>query len=163
MRKNHSRDGHLWILQWLENNLHLSREGVLRKVFDLREKKPADLKNELGIDATVQCDGSLRKLRTKSIKFMTALEIKRDPDVKPEMLWQKWSFHKIRGWSMKSKTRKIRGYIDIFNEAKKNLQGISLDKHASDASDSSISKRSDQPTEAGDKACNRVRTKGKKK
>jgi hypothetical protein len=94
-------------------------EVVHQKVFELRDKKSTEIKNELGIPLPVR---KVRDLRVDAVKHMTRQELEKDPHVTADQLWERWrKLKRIRGMRKKGYVEQIRGYYDYFDEVKKEL------------------------------------------
>ena len=106
---------------WIKNNFG-SIEVFLRKVFEFRNEKPIIIRSRLEIPQQLWGeDRAIRQLREDAVKSMTKQELKKNPNLSSDDLWEKWELWEIPKWTKEERETKIRGYEDIFKEAKEEL------------------------------------------
>lgn len=106
---------------WIKNSFG-SIENFLKQVFELRNEKPLVIRSRLKIPRQLWVeDRAIRQLREDAVKYMTKQELKKNPNLSSDDLWDKWELGEIPKWTKKGRVTKIRGYEDIFKEAKKEL------------------------------------------
>ena len=113
---------------WIKNNFG-NVEVFLRKVFEFRNEKPIIIRSRLEIPLRLwREDRAIRRLREDAIKYMTKQELEKNPRVSSGDLWDKWELGKIPKWKKTRRVTIIRGYDDIFEEAKKELAKQKIEK-----------------------------------
>jgi hypothetical protein len=99
--------------KWLRNNFE--------KVFELRNKNSKVIEAKLNIPPAIG-DVRIRRIRRDAIKEMTKRELRTNPTITLDELWEKWELERIPQWKAKVRVVTIRPYDVIFRKAKSEVK-----------------------------------------